>query len=447
MRFSDARLFPTMLSLLLLLGCQDSGSAATDMPTDTGGVTGGDSSSGAPTTGLSTGAMSSDDGTGGSSEPMNNETTASTSSSTDPLDPVTSTTTGDATTTSAGTTADDSTSSSTSLDMTTDNSTVSSTSLDTTTEGSGSTTEALEPLPCFPRQVPWAQPCQAEVDGVQVLANIPNSAYGIAVDEKHVYFTDYSPPGSPKLHRVSKCGGAVETMASAGGNPCRIKMDHLFVYISDLVNNSAIYSVAKSKGSLGVIAGNLQQTCPSVVVTDDAILFSGHQEPGIWKVDKFWKDAPELAHDTDGKFPGWIDTDGAYIYWNQTWDDKVERIPLTGGPSEFVTDELGSYPFEVSCEHVYGNNPNTPGYWRVPVTGGPPEKVALESAHRSTIADTHVYYTAAGSHEIIEVPLAGGAPAQVAKIGNPGLLAVDATHVFWSDPDAAVIRMAPRPKI
>ncbi len=446
MRFAEARLFPTMLSLMLLPGCQDSSPATTYMPTDTGVVTGGDSSSGAPTTGpTSMDTMSSGDGS--SSEPMSTETSASASSSTDASKPGTSTTTGDETTTTAGTTVDDSTSSSTSLDMTTDDSTSSSSSLDTTTEGSDSTTEELEPPPCFPRQVPWAQPCQAEVDGVQVLAKIPNSAYGIAVDEKHVYFTDYSPPGSPKLHRVSKCGGAVETMASAGGNPCRIKMDHLFVYISDLVNNSAIYSVAKSNGSLGVIAGNLKQTCPSVVVTDDAVLFSGHSEPGIWKVGKFWKGAPELAHDTGGKFPGWIDTDGAYIYWNQTWDDKVERIPLTGGPSEFVTDELGSYPFEVSCEHVYGNNPNTPGFWRVPVTGGPPEKVALESAHRSTIADTHVYYTAAGSHEIIEVPLAGGAPAQVAKIGNPGLLAVDATHVFWSDPDAAVIRMAPRPKI
>lgn len=33
-----------------------------------------------------------------------------------------------------------------------------------------------------------------------VLANIPNSAYGIAVDETHVYFTDYSPPGSSRFH-------------------------------------------------------------------------------------------------------------------------------------------------------------------------------------------------------------------------------------------------------
>ena len=96
---------------------------------------------------------------------------------------------------------------------------------------------------------------------------------------------------------------------------------------------------------------------------------------------------------------------------------------------------------------MYGNSLNSPGFWRAPVDGGPPEKVALEAAHRSVMGDTHMYFTAAGSHEIIEVPLAGGAPAVVANIGNPGLLAVDATHVFWSDPDAPVIRIAPRPKV
>jgi hypothetical protein len=45
------------------------------------------------------------------------------------------------------------------------------------------------------------------------------------------------------------------------------------------------------------------------------------------------------------------------------------------------------------------------------------------------------------------VPLAGGAPALVTGVGDPGTLAVDATHIFWTDTSTPVIRMAPRPKI
>lgn len=437
MRFTDTKFLPLMLITAVLDGCNGNDDAHTDTsPGSTGTTTAPavTTSSAGTMEPTSTGTTADDIGTAntssGASATATSDTTEATSTS---LDPGTSTEDPHGTTgTTTGSTTDVSTS---------------STSNDTTSGGDDTTTAVPEPPPCFPKQVPWAQPCQAEFDGVQTLANIPNSAYGIAVDETHVYFTDYSPPGSPKLHRVSKCGGAVETLASAGSNPCRIEMDHTAVYISDLVNNGAIYRVSKFNGSQGVVAANLQQTCPSVVATEDAILFTGHQEPGIWKVTKFWGGQPELAHDTGQKYPGWIDTDGVYVYWNQTWNDAVERISLAGGPSQFVSDDLGHYPFEVSCEHVYGNSLISPGFWRVPVTGGPPEKVALESAHRSVMGDTHMYFTSGGSHRIIEVPLAGGAPTVVADIGNPGLLAVDATHIFWSDPDSPVIRVAPRPKL
>lgn len=437
MRVHYTFIVPLVIYAFQVAACQDPDQprdpAITVGPATSGADpgTGGSPTTGAPTTSAAdtstTDASTTDASTTGTSAANTGSTGTSTGEALP--DASSSTTSGDGTS-SGGTTGGLSTSS-TSSESTGDG-------------GDDSSTGAPELPPCFPRQVPWAQPCQSDFKQAQVLANLSNTAYGIAVDETHVYFTDYNQPGAPKLHRVSKCGGTPEVVASAGSNPCRIVLDDNFVFITDLVDNSAIYRVSKLKGSVGVVASNVYG-CPSIVSDGNSILYSGHQEPGIWRVPKFGGD-PELAFDTGTKHPGWIASNGVHIYWNETWNGRVDRIPLQGGPSEFVSDALGHYPYEVSCDHLYSDSLAAPySFSRVPVTGGPVEKAALQSAHRSVMGDTHVYFTAGG--EIVEVPLAGGAPAIVAKIGAPGLVAVDATHVFWTDTKSAVIRVAPRPKI
>ncbi|MCU0691153.1 MAG: hypothetical protein MUF54_07125 [Polyangiaceae bacterium] len=155
------------------------------------------------------------------------------------------------------------------------------------------------------------------------------------------------------------------------------------------------------------------------------------------------------------RFPGGIATDGKHVYWaNQgnlnsqltnTNQGYIARVSVKGGNVELLTPPQedpwsvalgGSYVYWANAGDglEYAGEGTGSAIMRVAKTGGVPEQLSAERYATALAVDsTHIYYTDGELGEVRRLPLDGGTPTTIADgQGNPANIAMDDSYVAWT---------------
>ncbi len=166
-------------------------------------------------------------------------------------------------------------------------------------------------------------------------------------------------------------------------------------------------------------------------------------------------------------YPRRIATDATHVYWSSGGNEQrkldygndgvVVRAPIGGGLIEVLTlpqpDPVG---VAVNDQYVYWVNGGDGALWegegsggavmRLPKNGGTPEKLSDEAFPQAIALDaTHVYWTDAENDEIRRMPLEGGEVTVLASNqGDPRYLALSDTDVFYTTGEMGVVARVPK---
>ena len=237
---------------------------------------------------------------------------------------------------------------------------------------------------------------------------------GLAVDEHHVYWTNYGKvtDRDGTVMRVAKVGGTAEVVAGGLSGPKAVAVDATHVYWT---NNDGTVTRAVKDGS-----------SPLEV----------------------------LAQQASGK-PLGIVVDGTNVYWDST-AGEIFSVPLAGGTTQTLTTNQGAPRFMTAdLNHVYwvsqsGDVTDAGGFpviSRIGKSGGSAEIVALSSdtgGYDIDMDTTHVYWTNFSTGEVLRVSLQDSGIETLADgQGWPRGIALDDTSVYWAaQDDGRIMRLA-----
>ncbi len=174
----------------------------------------------------------------------------------------------------------------------------------------------------------------------QVLASGEPNTQFMALDAAHVYWTDgYSPGG--RIGRVAKDGGPVETVASVEG-PRALALDTSTVYFTVYGLGSPVMSAPLAGGQATILA-DAQPNGRGIAVYQGIVYWGNQGAPGE--------------------------------------DRSIMQLPVTGGtPSVLAANQGGPGAVAVDASGVYWGNFKQParGLMMIPVTGGTALKLASD---------------------------------------------------------------------
>jgi hypothetical protein len=130
--------------------------------------------------------------------------------------------------------------------------------------------------------------------------------------------------------------------------------------------------------------------------------------------------------------------------WFLGCDASLWRAALSGGPLETLVDETAICDVVATETHAYFSIPNAGRLGKVPIDGGTVEPVATGQSSPGILAldATHLYWT--GAAAIYSLPLAGGAPVVLTsgdQANNATKLELDSSHVYWQTAEGALRRV------
>lgn len=237
-------------------------------------------------------------------------------------------------------------------------------------------------------------------------------------------------------------------VASNVPTPGAIALDANNVYFAA---GTSIYQVAKSGGtptSIATITNTASSGVGEIVVDDQRVYFT---DVGTSMVSSVQKGGGGLAfHVTAAKFKlKGIAVSPTALFWTTGFDETVESVPLTGGVKTTLSSAQG-YTNAVAFDGgavVWTVADNPGGVWKHTLgSGAVPQQ--LSSAGQSTelaVSGGVAYFAGAG--EIQKVPVSGGTPAPLASASSVWDVATDGAHVYWvvdsSTPAAGAIRRVP----
>jgi hypothetical protein len=150
--------------------------------------------------------------------------------------------------------------------------------------------------------------------------------------------------------------------------------------------------------------------------------------------------AINLTQGYNQNFPEGITVDSTYVYWTNTGDNTVKRMPLGGAAAPVTVASSQQNPtfMAIDATNVYWTNDNTPGAVMKmnrstsvvsTLAGGlgDPAGIAVDS--------TYAYVADTGDDYVIKVLLSTGAvAAQLTTFqNNPFALAIDSTNVYFTN--------------
>ena len=256
--------------------------------------------------------------------------------------------------------------------------------------GSSSSHETTLPLPSSSATTPHPDALthfeHCNTDAPTVLASGQSGGGAIAVDGTRVYY------GTRRgVMTVPIEGGAPELLAAAG-TPIQIALDDQSVYFSD----NGILRVDKTGGKVEVL---VDMVTAGLAIRGSAVYFStwARQRTGIQR----WSDGT-LQSLVEFKGEEWVPR-------LLVADDDLYYAPLSSSGSSL---QATRYDFGAETFHAL-----TP--------------IAL--ARSFAVADGYLYFTDESSLTVRKVPVAGGAPVELAAfVGYPVAIAADAAHVYFT---------------
>ena len=273
--------------------------------------------------------------------------------------------------------------------------------------------------------------------------SVPNF---IAVDESHVYWTEFASSGP--INRVPLNGGPVTLVnAGTGAGGTGIAVDSASVYWASTSGGGggAISRAPKSGGALTFLASANQ---PYDLAVDSSYVFWAEANGGSFGSNAIRKvpidGGSVITVDTGGTLHGVmaIDATNVYYRYNDGFVYKLAKVSKDGGTVIDLVSGLAGPPtgIAVDASSVYWVEQNSGTLSKVPIAGG--SVVVLASGHtnpmRVTVDSSYVYLTEAGTGPgqgaVKRVPLAGGPTVPLASgLNNPMGIVTDTSAIYWTE--------------
>jgi hypothetical protein len=275
----------------------------------------------------------------------------------------------------------------------------------------------------------------------------------IALDTTHVYWTDSATNG---IFKIAKQGGEsialvperTETEGPLAVGPTRVCWARS--------TDGAILQVPIEGGTPVVVAS--QQFAPSGVAVDAANVYwttygnwfmSGTPKGTVMKASLETGVVTMIADNRTGA--GAIAVDATAAYWSESGGgdtsggtDAVMKVLLAGGSpvtlhQAFPNVDGIPYLIGIDGSSVYYRDG---GLRKVPLSGGNVTTLlpAFPWMVDVRVDGAHVYWVGTGA--IMRVSVAGGPQMAIATGDQPSALAVDETHLYWTNTQGAVMALA-----
>jgi hypothetical protein len=164
---------------------------------------------------------------------------------------------------------------------------------------------------------------------------------------------------------------------------------------------------------------------------------------GVMRVSKSGGAASVIVPASEGAGARAIAVDDDYVYWSGSFDQKLMRAAIAAPTPEVFADTrspTSSYINAIVVDQaaIYWTDWQNGQVLTLPKSGGVP-RVLTDAARRPgalAVDATHVYWTedlADGQGAVVSMPLAGGTPLTLASGQSaPRGIAINATHVYWT---------------
>jgi hypothetical protein len=148
--------------------------------------------------------------------------------------------------------------------------------------------------------------------------------------------------------------------------------------------------------------------------------------------------------------------DDSYLYWSNSVDaGSIVKVPITGGTAVPLADAARPLRITTDAENVYwaqyGVLPARAeaGVYYVAKTGGEVTPVTPVGTNTFAVAvdATHIYWTEPSAHRVQRLAFAGGPIEVVANVGttkDPRDIVLDETHVYWANFNGGGVQKQPK---
>jgi len=287
-----------------------------------------------------------------------------------------------------------------------------------------------------------------------------NSAWDIAVDATHVYWTDRA---ARAVMRIPKEGGTPETLAWPQEDLGRLAVDSNFVYWTNTLPSGDVMKLAIGGGTpVPVATGQLRPVGIAVDATNVYWTNAGGSTLGVGSVMKAslaTGATVTLAANQEAALA--ITVDATSVYWSkgpfETGGGEVMRVPIGGGtpvslallpPDDPAMPSMIGASLAVDGQNVYF--PQTTGpiesglpRWRlkaVPRAGGTQTWLSESRWIDAVVAMDGRFPTWASDRAIVSKFQSSTAFAETP--GQAQRIAYDQTHLYFTTREGAVMKMA-----
>jgi len=262
----------------------------------------------------------------------------------------------------------------------------------------------------------------------------------VQADANAVYWAGDLANGSAGILSVPRCGGAVSTVATAGGSTIGgLVIDSTSVYWTD-PDVGAVMSAPLAGGVATTLASG--QVQPSGIAVDATSVYwtaSGEQNSfqvfgNVMRV-ALAGGAPETLLTQEGN-PVLIAVDADNVYWGDQSTSSLVELPLAGGfPSTLVSLQEGYFThLTVANGSLYWSTNDTVA--SLLVAGGTPVTLAASAGaffDGVAVSATNAYWTDGAAGTVSSEPLGGSVVATLATGQSPQGVAVSYGAVYWTN--------------
>ena len=138
-----------------------------------------------------------------------------------------------------------------------------------------------------------------------------------------------------------------------------------------------------------------------------------------------------------------IATDGAFLYWTESKDSTVRRMPISGGLVTTLSSFTSARAEKIAVANgfvYWADNLSSSGYSirKMPVSGGTLNTIAsnIQTLTGLEVDSDNAYFAEHETGDIRKVSVNGGAVTTLfdgTEFDSPSRIAQDQTHIYWSN--------------